>query len=468
MAGSPARGDEHPFTIELREVVGVGAPGLQSFAVGRTADGRWVCIGGRLAGLHDRRSPGNPPPLTNFDRRNESLWVIDPVRRRARSRPLADLVPPDAAVSLAVVNPQAAQVGDRLYLAGGFGLGPGGTAMTTHRRLTVVDLSAAADAVEGGGPIGSHIRQSAPDDFLRVTGGEMLTLDGTFYLVFGQRFDRNYVGEDDRGGTYTHQVRPFRVEDTGAAVSILKGTPTGTSTHDGEFRRRDLNAIVAVRGDGRPGITAFGGVFRPNRDSETGRHAWTRPIDIDPGDAGPSVRVDPTGFRQQLSHYNCATLTVREPTTRTTATVFFGGISEVVAGVDGAFRPDAELPFVDHVSCVTRRADGSFSETLVCRGVSAPPAPLRLPGLLGAGARFVPADPSLFAFDALQLDRLRGNVVVGHIYGGISASTGNGGTTRASDRIFEVVVGPRPSSASPVPVVLSRLHPVDSPSKSPR
>ena len=74
-------------SIEPLEIVGLG--GIQSFAFGQ-ADGKWLIIGGRLDGLHQRQ------PFATFDiaGHNTQLIVIDPVLKQKWSAPLTSLSVP--------------------------------------------------------------------------------------------------------------------------------------------------------------------------------------------------------------------------------------------------------------------------------------------------------------------------------------------------------------------------------------
>ncbi|WP_165226679.1 hypothetical protein [Aquisphaera insulae] len=446
-AGGSAHGADPPslpFTVTLREVTFAAVPGLQSFAVARAADGRWLCIGGRQAGLHGRSS--SPPLTDNFNKLNDRAWVIDAAGRHVASRRLVELgLTASVADSLAVVHPEFVQDGDRLYLVGGYGLPTGGQTMRTYGSLTVVDVPQVMTAIVDGTAAGDHIRQSPPNPNLRVTGGSLGLIGGTFYLAFGQQINFNY--SEAVNGLYTFQVRPFRITDTGAVVSVTMDAAVGDDSANPGFRRRDLNVLAAIRPDGGRRLTAYGGVFQP-RD----RTAWTRPIDIDPpasGSGPPSVIETAGAFQQRFCQYNCATLAIHSAASKSMYAVFFGGISQAIYTEGGGFQNDEGLPFVDLVSCISRAANGSAAEFLVGKGDgAATTAPLRLPALLGAGARFIPAPPSV---GVLELDALRGDILAGHIYGGIVSDKPHGGTTDASNRIFEVHVAPVASAAIAVP-----------------
>ena len=204
-------------------------------------------------------------------------------------RALADLkLHVGMAEALTVTGAQFVQVKDKLYITGGYGLSSDASFMLTYRQLTVVDVDATVDAVLSGAPVGDHIRQTVPDEYLRVTGGELEYLDGTFLLVFGQSFDFAYT--PGTAGRYTHQVRPFQVIDDGKSVTIVKGTPAGAPASDPEFRRRDLNVVPVIHPDGRRGFTVFGGVFTPHGGP------WSRPIDVAAQMDAPARRCGQTPF----------------------------------------------------------------------------------------------------------------------------------------------------------------------------
>ena len=93
--------------------------------------------------------------------------------------------------------------------------------------------------------------------------------------------------------------------------------------------------------------------------------------------------------------------------------------------------------------------------------------PLKLPGLLGTAARFLPLQTGSASapFDRgmLELDKLQTDLTVGFIYGGIAAVRGNNGPTTASSRILEVHLSPQPSAAIAVPTVVSTSPQTPSP-----
>jgi hypothetical protein len=116
-------------------------------------------------------------------------------------------------------NTQSFQEGNTLYIIGGYGYNRSTNLMQTFPTLTAINVPGIIAAVESGTTenFASHIRQSEPDDRLKVTGGELEKIGENYFLVFGQRFDGLYnpadVGNDQQ---YTDEVRVFTIVDDGA------------------------------------------------------------------------------------------------------------------------------------------------------------------------------------------------------------------------------------------------------------
>jgi hypothetical protein len=104
-----------PFNITIEPIEIAELGGLQSFAFGQY-DGKWLIIGGRLDGLHRRQ------PFAAFDQagHNTQLIVVDPVSLQKWSAPITSLSVP-LQEQLKSTNMQFYQVGNYLYLTGGYG-----------------------------------------------------------------------------------------------------------------------------------------------------------------------------------------------------------------------------------------------------------------------------------------------------------------------------------------------------------
>ena len=171
-------------------------------------------------------------------------------------------------------NTEFSQLGDRLYMVGGYGVRGTGTGFTTQNALTAIDLPGMIDWVmTGNGTASSHIRQ-AHDPTFQVTGGDLYPLNGHMQLVFGQNFLGGYTPATE--GAYTQQIRSFDIVDNGTTLSFAN---VASTTPSANYRRRDLNVFPTVTrtsgGTLTNGLVALSGVFT------TTNGAWTVPVQID-------------------------------------------------------------------------------------------------------------------------------------------------------------------------------------------
>src|SRR5262245_62146540 len=121
-----------PYQISLStyDFGSADLPTLQSFAAGMY-NGKWIMLAGRTNGLHGFTNAGG----TNFPAayQNHDIWVVDPVTKQSWRRSLDN----DATVSaqmlaeLTSTNTEFAQLGDRLYVAGGYGVRSTGSGFQT-------------------------------------------------------------------------------------------------------------------------------------------------------------------------------------------------------------------------------------------------------------------------------------------------------------------------------------------------
>ncbi|MGD9635014.1 MAG: hypothetical protein AB7G28_12660 [Pirellulales bacterium] len=445
-----------PFKIQLKEYDFGSAelPGLHSYAAGHY-DGKWVLIAGRTNGVHDldQSGEGSFPE----ESQNRDVWVIDPVAKQSWHRSLGD--PANAGVdpssgltaaqitSLTPTNNEFTQQGNRLYMAGGYGLNTAGT-FTTFDVLTSIDLPGLVNWVQtGSGTAASHIRQ-IDSATASVTGGAMYEMGGRYHLVFGQDFEGDYSPRTD--GSYTRQVRSFDIVDDGTNLAIANVTQTAPVS---AYRRRDLNVVPIVEPDGaggtREGLVALSGVFT----SSFG--AWTVPVEIDangtPTMANPALADT---FKQGFNGYHSAKLGLYSEAAGSMHEVLMGGISvQYLDESTGMVTTDNNMPFVNDVTAVTIDAAGKYSQ----QHLGFYPELLDDAGMrwrFGANAEFFAAD-GVQAFDngVIKLDALASGARLGYVFGGIMS---NGPHTRgfpdvtstASFRIFEVVYKQVPEPAA--------------------
>jgi hypothetical protein len=439
-----------PYRISLREYdFGAGQlPGLHSYASGRY-DGKWVLLAGRTNGVHDLDQTGQQSFPAEFQ--NRDVWVIDPMSKQSWHRSLGDpstgvtdqvsgLTPAQIA-SLTPTNNQFAQVGNTLYVTGGYGLNTADE-FTTFDMLTALDLPGMVDwVVTGTGHAVDHMRQVV-HPVASVTGGAMYEMGGRMHIVFGQDFEGPYSPRS--GGAYTRQVRSFDIVDDGINLAIANVVQTPSAS---AYRRRDLNVVPVIRPDGAGGTTeglvALSGVFT------SGFGAWTVPVEID-ADGNPSM-ADPNSaatFKQGFNGYHSAKLGMYSEASGAMHQILFGGISvQYIDEVLGEVVTDNEMPFVNDVTSVVIDSSGIYSQ----HHLGYFPEILDSGGKrwrFGANAEFFAAD-GVETFDngVIKLDHLNGQTTLGYIFGGIMT---NGPHTRgfpdvtstSSYHVFEVVLVP--------------------------
>ena len=266
------------------------------------------------------------------------------VTHQSWSRSLEDVSSGLTAAEVAVLTPtnnQFSQIGDRLYMTGGYGVdefgGPG-----TLATLSALDLPGIVDWVTtGSGQAADHIRQTSDPQF-SVTGGAMYEMNGKLHQVFGQDFQGGY--NPTKNGTYTKQVRSFEVVDDGTTLSFQNSSATPQVD---AYRRRDLNIFPVVRPDGgggtEEGLVVLSGVFTEDFG------AWTVPVEIDengiPSMADPNA---PGTFKQGFNGYHSAKLGLYSETHGEMHELLFGGISlQFLNTGTGTVETDDALPFIN-------------------------------------------------------------------------------------------------------------------------
>jgi hypothetical protein len=450
MLGGPL---PYAITVTPYDFGDADLPTLHSFAAGEL-DGKWVLLAGRTNGLHGF-SPVNPSNNFPAQSQNREVWVVDPVAKQSWHRSLADAAAGLTTAelnSLTPVNTQFTQVGDRLYMTGGYGVEdepPSGTPVSgTFDTLSALDLPGlAAWAMGGAGTAKQHIRQ-ANDPMFQVTGGDLYEMGGRMHLVFGQNYTGSYV--PGLNGAYTQQVRSFNIVDDGTTLGFANATATAP---DDDYRRRDLNIVPAMRpaggGQFAEGLVVLSGVFTPS----TG--AWTVPVEIDAaGQPSMDDPADPNAFKQGMNGYHSAKLGLFSEATGAMHEILFGGISlQYFDAASGQILQDNNMPFVNDITSIVIDAVGNYSQHRIGE------YPVLTDGTgqrlrFGANAELFLAD-GVAAFDngVLKLDKLAGPTTVGYIFGGLVANGPHtrsvpGVTSIASNIIFQVVVTPVPEPAS--------------------
>lgn len=444
-------GGDLPYKVSVSLAAGPNGggtyPSLHSFALG-VYNEKWVIVGGRTNGLHSLAGGINSfPPASQ----NKEIWVIDPVARTVQHRSFANANDPNVGLTqlqidaLSSTNAEAAQIGDRLYVAGGYFFDSGTMTYTTYDTLTALDLAGVVDWVNGSGKLSLHIRQCTANDsnnlpIFKVTGGALhVTTDGTgnhALMIFGQDYEGVYNGQN---GIYTLRVRAFDIKDNGTTLSVDNIL---SHAQDASYRRRDLNVVPiltnGVGGSLAENFVALSGFFTLNNG------AWTVPVDVH-APSGISIMAnpsDPDTFKQGMNNYECAAAGLYSESRQETHTILFGGISYGYFDTSaGSIAFDDQFPFINSISSIVRTGgllDGAYTQyylgefpTLTFGGGS--------PLLFGTNAKFIPA-PGVATYPngLLKMDALTKPTMIGYIFGGIISNQPNGGATIASSLIFEV------------------------------
>jgi hypothetical protein len=406
-----------PYTITLDPIAIPELPGIHSFAWAQH-EGKWLIAGGRLDGLHPRQPWASFPASSN----NQSLIVIDPVGQQFWTRSLSEL-PVGIQEQLQSTNLNFHQLGDTLYIAGGYAYAASADDHITHPALTSIEVSNTINAIINDQPIDGFFDQLVDDQFA-VTGGQMAYMNGRFYLVGGQRFDGRYnpMGNPTYEQTYTNAVRSFELQNS-PELAFSNYTETFDEVH---LHRRDYNLLPFVFEDGEEGFLISSGVFQVDADLP-----YLYPVEI-----RSDSHLPRTEFNQYLSNYHSAHTELFDAENNEMHAILFGGMSQYYYSGDQLIQDD-QVPFVRTISRLTRHADGSFEEFLM---------PIEMPALKGASAEFIPnPELSRTANGVLLLNELTADsVLIGYIVGGIQStslnpfSTNQLGNTSADATIYEV------------------------------
>jgi hypothetical protein len=409
------------YHIALEEIIVPGMPALQSFVSGE-AGGKWILMGGRTDGLHRRQ------PWASFwsSENNMQVYVFDPVTKNIWAQSL-DSLSASLKDQLQSTNMEFEQVGDMLYICGGYGYSALSQGYNTHSGLVAVNVTAAINAIMNGTNMSGAFRQIS-DSRVKITGGYLDYLDGKFYLVGGQDFVGQYnpMGPNNGPGffqAYSNQIRSFRIVDNGTSLSIAD---YNAITDTLQLHRRDYNLVPQILPGNVQGFTAFSGVFQYGADLP-----WLNTVDITATGYYPN-----SVFNQYLNQYHTANMPIYDSASSTMYSIFFGGIGRYSLDGNGNLVDDQRVPFVKTISMVSRDSSGAMLET----GIGL------MPDYLGAGAEFI-RDPGLAIYpnEVIKLSHLSSDSnFVGYIYGGIESSLPNiffintGVESVSSNRIFKV------------------------------
>jgi hypothetical protein len=413
-----------PFQVSLEEISISGMPGVQSFVHAQDND-KWLIIGGRTDGLHQRQ------PFASFASadNNTMAYVVDPVSNQVWSEALSSL-PTAMYEQLQSTNMEFEQRDSVLYIIGGYGYSASAGDHITHDKLTAVNVPGLVNAIINNTSITSHFRQISHTG-MEVTGGYLGIIGQKFYLAGGQEFTGRYNPHGPNHGpgfvqNYTNAIRVFEISDNGQTLAIQNYSEWLDTAN---LHRRDYNMAYQVFPDGTAGFTMFSGVFQYSGDIP-----WLNTVDFN--DTGYVVR---NGFNQYLNQYHTAHMPVYDASGNAMHTIFFGGMSRYTLDASGNLVDDINVPFVKTISQVSRYHDGSMQEFKIGE----------MPGLLGSGAEFIPVSSQSFVDTngMVLLDPLSNQkTLVGYVIGGIESTAANiffsntGTQSNATSRVFKVFI----------------------------
>lgn len=415
---------QEQFTIQIEPFSINDAPGIQSYSLGKTSDGKWLIVGGRIDGLHKFR------PFEAFLKKenNTSAFVIDPIENKTWVSDLS-VLPASIFEQLQSTNQEFQQRGNTLYVVGGYGYSDTKRDHITYPNLTAIDVDGLSKAIIEKSDISSFFRQIT-NSKLAVTGGQLGLLYDTFYLCGGQYFEGRYnpMGPNHGPGftqEYTNEIRKFKIKDDGVNLSISNYIAEKDPQN---LHRRDYNMVPQIFPDLTKGFTMFSGVFQYDANIP-----WLNSVDIN--EDGFKVN---NGFNQYLSQYHSAKVPIYNAQTSEMMTVFFGGLSQYQFDEGGELVKDDEVPFVKTISMVVRNKDGSMVEKDLG---------IKMLAFLGSGAEFIPLSNEAIYLEneIVNLNGLKqGKTLIGYIYGGIESSEeniffrNNGTQSTASNQVFKV------------------------------
>jgi hypothetical protein len=432
------------FTVHIEPLTISNAPNIHSFSWGKTTDGKWVILGGRIDGLHQRQ------PFVAFSENdaNKSVYVIDPVTNQTWSTSI-NVLPVTLFEQLQSTNQEFYQRDNTLSIIGGYGYSTTQSDHITYDKLAAVDIEGLATAVINNSSITPYFRQISNTNFA-VTGGHLGLLNGVFYLCGGQYFEGRYnpMGPNNGPGfiqNYTDEIRTFEINDDGVNISIQNYSAQNDTNN---LHRRDYNMSPQIFPDGSHGFTMFSGVFQ-----HTENLPWLNSVDV----TASGYTVNNT-FNQYLSQYHSARTPIYDVSNNVMHTIFFGGMSQYKLDANDNLVQDDNVPFVKTISKVSRYGDGTMVESSLN---------IEMPTFLGSGAEFIPLNnnSNYLTNEIIDINNLQEGIThVGYIFGGIESTEENiffindGTQSSASNLAFKVFINKSTLSVNDVELNQSNIY----------
>lgn len=402
-------------------------PALQSFVFGQSSK-YWLMIGGRTNGFHGFDSNAY---LFPFKKANKFIYVYNTATNQLDSMSTA-LLPPALREQYTSTNMQHFQVGNYLYVSGGYGEFHAklpDSSWVTYSTLSRINVGQMISAVLSKNP--AQFAASvvyAKSKLTAATGGELFKLpDGKFYLALGHRYNGKY-GTGNTSQVYLDSVHVFKLTETASSISITPNSMQYISDNlpDNvtQFRRRDLLVVPAIQRGGKTvGLTVYGGVFTSTDKP------FRNPIYIK-GGTTPSYMLDKS-YTQTSNIYSTANVEMYDAQNDVMLTTAFGGMGE-----DTTNAPDN---FTKKILTISRNNRTNVTTETVNSTT--------LPTYMGSEGVFITA-PNVpmynTAYDIINYNAIPTGkpILIGYIYGGIVSNgpkwVSGSNPTLPSNMVYEV------------------------------
>lgn len=422
--------EDFGYSIYLEAVEIEDMPPIHSFAYA-VHEGDILLVGGRIDGLHARQPFAAFPLQFN----NTSLIVVNPEEGNVWHHSL-DPLPVSVKEQLQSTNMNFYQVGDTLYIMGGYAYSPTADNHITFPNLTTIQVSETIQGIKNGTLNTDAIRQTEDERFAN-TGGQMGFMNGKIMVVGGNIFTGRYnpMGNPTYTQQYVPYIQHFEIDNSGNQPVLVSHSMVSDEEH---LRRRDYNLVPYMFTDGRPGYLMSAGVFR-----QDALLPYLYPVEIDGESYTPHPEIE-----QLLSHYHSPKLSFTDNEDNLHM-IFFGGLAQYYIDNDMLIQ-DNRVPFVNTISRFTRYADGSFAEYVM---------PQTMPDLKGTNAEFI-ANYALSRNETgvfLPHEHAEESTLhLGYIIGGINTTERNPFAnnrthlTSASASIYKVLMEQETATALPV------------------
>ncbi len=396
-------------------------PALQSFVFAHdSVSGCWLLFSGRTNGFHSFPSTGDSAFMVTYA--NKYAYAYNPSTDHLDSLQVS-LLPAPLNVQYTFTNLESTQIGNNLYVCGGYGsldMKNDSTSFVTSSTISRINVSQMVSGIVSQNTASfasSVVFDPNPNAIVCSTGGELYKMpDGKFYLSVGHNYSCFYNPNvlNNPSQIYLDSVHIFKLNETPTSIAI---DPTSLSYISDNlpdastiFRRRDLNVAPAIQADGHSiGLTIYGGVFTHTNAGGP----FVHPIYITPGPT-PGYQQD-NSFTQLSNYYAAPHVEMYDSTWKRMYTTIFGGIGD--ATLFAKYQDSAS--FTPKILTIQR----SYLDS-TCSAFCNPDS---LQAYIGSEAVFVRANGLPYynaQYNIINFNLLmqNDNTLVGYIYGGIRSS----------------------------------------------